>query len=330
MQKRRFVITGGSGFVGKFLIGKLSSLYPESEIHNLDINHPADFNFINLFKHKVDLTNQESIKSFKFSEDDIVYHLAANTINEKTPSKRKRGKWFKDLNLYGTQNLLKVMMDHGAKEIAFISSDMVYGSPKGTPITQDHPLEPNGPYGLSKKEAEILVSDFGSFKDHRSIIFRPRVIVGPGRLGILKKLFFLLSNNLPIPLIGSGNNRYQFISVYDCIEALVQFHEQDQSHGIFNLGSLNPPKVLDLLKFIIKETNSHSFLVPTWSKGTKVLLNLLDLMNLTVLYPEQFISANEDYVLDVKDLIDNLNLIPKFNDKEILLEAYKSYSDLSR
>ena len=75
MQKRRFVVTGGSGFVGQFLIKKLSSLYPDAEIHNIDIQHPIGSGFSNVSNHIIDLTDQQSLKSFKFSENDIVYHI---------------------------------------------------------------------------------------------------------------------------------------------------------------------------------------------------------------------------------------------------------------
>ena len=269
MQKKRFIITGGSGFVGQFLIKKLSSLYPESQIHNLDIHHPPGLSFPNLSNHIVDLTNQESLKSFTFSENDIVYHLAAYIFTDKIPSKAKREAWFESLNVYGTQNLLGAMEENGAKNIAFLSSDMVYGSPQVTPINVNHPLNPNGPYGLSKIKAEKLINDFGARSDCRSIIFRPRVIVGPGRLGILSKLFFLVRNNLPVPLIGSGKNVYQFISIHDCVDALIEFHKQNHSFGVYNLGSINPPKVIDLIKFLIKEANSSSFVIPTWGKGSK-------------------------------------------------------------
>jgi nucleoside-diphosphate-sugar epimerase len=46
-------------------------------------------------------------------------------------------------------------------------------------------------------------------------IFRPRLITGPGRLGILERLFRLIRAGLPVPLIGGGNNRYQMVSVQD-------------------------------------------------------------------------------------------------------------------
>ena len=328
MEKRRFIITGGSGFVGRFLIRKLSSLYPESQIHNIDIHPPTGLSFSNLSNHIIDITNQQSLKSFKFSENDIVYHLAAYTyiFTENIPSKAKRDGFFESLNVFGTKNLLAAMEESGTRNIAYVSSDSVYGSPKNIPTDINHPLNPNGPYGISKIKAEKLIGDFGARKDNRSIIFRPRMIVGPGRIGLLNKLFFLIRNNLPVPLIGSGKNRYQFISVHDCVDALIEFHKQDHAFGIYNLGSINPPTVIDLMKFIIKKVNSSSFIIPTWGKGTKAILSFLDTVNLPILYPEQFRIADQNCLLDIQGLKEDLNIHPKFNDKDILLEAYRSYS----
>ena len=329
MQNKRFVITGGSGFLGQVLIKKLSYLYPKNSIHNLDINHPFDLTYENLFSHEIDLESEDNVQSFEFTKNDIVYHLAANIFTEKTPSRSNRKKWFENLNFFGTKNLLSTMTRDGAKNIAFVSTDMVYGLPKSNPININHPLDPNGPYGLSKKNAESIINDFGSRQDHRSIIFRPRVIIGPGRHGLFDKLFFLIKNHLPVPLIGSGQNHYQFISVYDCIDALIRFNEKELSSGTYNLGSINPPRVKELLSFIIKHANSHSILLPTWSWGSKIILDILDQLNLTLLYPEQYVLADKDYILDIASLREELDFDPKFDDKAILLEAYKNYCELS-
>ena len=97
------------------------------------------------------------------------------------------------------------------------------------------------------------------------------------------------------------------------------------ARGIYNLGSVNPPRVADLIKFIIKEVNSRSFIVPTWGKGSKAILSFLDTINLTLLYPEQFMIADQNYVLDIRELTEDLNIHPKFNDKDMLLEAYRTY-----
>jgi len=132
-----------------------------------------------------------------------------------------------------------------------------------------------------------------------------------------------------VPLIGSGQNHYQFISVYDCIDALIRFNEKELSSGTYNLGSINPPRVKELLSFIIKHANSHSILLPTWSWGSKIILDILDQLNLTLLYPEQYVLADKDYILDIASLREELDFDPKFDDKAILLEAYKNYCELS-
>ena len=320
----RFIVTGGSGFVGKALINRLSSLYPDIEIHNIDITS-NDSDISNLKNHSIDIRNLDSLMSFRLDKDDVVYHLAANIFNEMIPYRTKRASWFKELNIGGTKNILAAMEKMNAKRIAFVSTDMVYGTPETNPVLVSHALNPNGPYGESKVEAERLVWQFSNNSDNKSIIFRPRVIVGPGRFGLLNKLFYLIKRNLPIPLIGSGKNRYQFISVYDCVEALVQFHQLKYPTGLYNLGSIDPPTIYELLTSLIEKSNSKSFLVPTQGYVVKQILNVLDIVNLSLLYPEQFMLADHDFVLDISTLEKDLNFKPKFNDEDMLYKAYESY-----
>lgn len=63
-----------------------------------------------------------------------------------------------------------------------------------------------------------------------------------GRLGILEKLFKLVDHNLPVPMIGSGRNPYQFISVFDCASAARAAFSAGVPNEVYNLGSLNPPR----------------------------------------------------------------------------------------
>ena len=320
----RFIVTGGSGFVGKALIKRLSLLYPHVGIHNLDIKS-NDLDVLNLTHHSVDIRNIDSLMSFKLNKDDVVYHLAANIFNEMIPYRTKRSSWFGELNIGGTKNILAAMENMHTKRIAYVSTDMVYGTPETSPILTSHACNPNGPYGASKVEAEKLVSQFGNHGNNKAIIFRPRLIVGPGRFGLLNKLFYLIKHNLPVPLVGSGKNRYQFISVYDCVEVLVKFYQLGYPTGIYNLGSVDPPTVYELLASLIKKCNSKSILVPTWGYMVKQILNALDIVNLSLLYPEQFKLADKDFVLDTSKLESDLGFKARFNDKDMLYEAYESY-----
>ena len=320
----RFIITGGSGFVGRHLIKQLHLQYPSIEIHNIDINQSDELEDTIIY-HDIDLSEKNSLSKFKFEEDDVVFHLAAHIFHHEIPIRRKRKKYFEKLNVGGTRNLLECMRINGVKRIAFLSTCMVYGIPREKLIKTSHPLTPNGPYGSSKVLAEELINEFGQQKNNRALIFRPGLIAGPGRFGLLGKLSFLVKNNLPVPMIGSGLNRYQFISIYDCVEALIQFINLDFPNGTFNLGSKNPHIVKDLLSSLIKFAGSRSLLIKTWGYGVKKALNILDMMNLTLMYPEQFLLADSEFVLDISDLEEQLDFIPKHNDKEMLIEAYKAY-----
>ena len=320
----RFIITGGSGFVGRHLIRKLHTLFPKTEIHNIDINQLDELSNISVH-HNMDICDRNSLSLFEFDEDDVIFHLAAHIFHPQTPSRGKRKRYFEKLNVGGTKNLLDCMKKNYVKRIAFLSTCMVYGVPKEKIIKTNHMLNPNGPYGATKIIAEELIKEFGQQENNRVLIFRPGLIAGPGRFGLLGKLSFLVKNNLPIPMIGSGMNRYQFISIYDCVDALIQFINLDFPNGIYNLGSKNPPIVKDLLNSLIEFAGSKSLLIPTWGYGVKKMLNILDILNLTLMYPEQFLLADSEFVLEISDLEEKLGFKPKYNDKDMLIEAYKSY-----
>ena len=331
----RFILTGGSGFVGSFLTKQLCYLYPKIEIHNLDVK-PSKFSVKKielerpqLTNHLVDITNRNDLRKFKFEQDDVVFHLAAHIFHSQVPYRIKRNKYFEKLNVEGTKNILEEMNNNNVRRIAFLSTCMVYGTPQHKIMKTTHPLKQNGPYGSTKVKAEQLISNFGQAQQNKTLIYRPGLIAGPGRFGLLSKLFFLIKNNLPVPLIGSGKNHYQFISIYDCVDALTKFIDLNFPTGIYNLGSIKPPTVKELISSLISSVHSKSFLIPTWGYGVKQILNILDFLNITLLYPEQFLLADSEFVLDVSDLENDLGFKPKFNDKDMLLRAYKSYEEES-
>src|SRR5262245_18117901 len=106
----------------------------------------------------------------------------------------------------------------GANRLVHFTTDMIYGHTVTYPMTEEHPVALLGEYGLSKLRTEELAAEWRK-RGMKISLFRPRLIIGPGRLGILEKLFKLIDMNLPVPMIGSGRNPYQFISVFDCYEA---------------------------------------------------------------------------------------------------------------
>ena len=319
------LVTGANGFVGKILLDKLLNSFPDKQIYNIDlkpVNRTGVKDFI------CDITDKDSLKKVLLDDEKVrLVHLAANIFTDDVPSRLNRKKFFFDTNVNGTNNLLEVFNDR-ISSISFLSTDMVYGTPKSIPISISHRLAPNGEYGLSKIEAENLITAYAEEQSIKYFIFRPRLIAGPGRYGLFLKLFYLIKNNFPVPLIGDGTNRYQFISVFDCADALIHSLKPNSVAGIYNLGSDNPPDVNTLLNKLIESVGSRSKLVKTSPTLIKSALAFLDLVNLSLLYPEQYLIADKDYLLDTSDLKDKFGFTPKFTDIDMINSAYKDYLNL--
>lgn len=153
------------------------------------------------------------------------------------------------------------------------------------------------------------------------------MISGPGRLGILVKLFKLIDMNLPVPTIGNGRNHYQMISVFDCVSAILAAIEKGVPNKEYNLGSAESPDITTLLRGVIKTAGSRSFVIHTPGKLVKFVLKILDNIGLTVMYPEQFMIADEEYILDISETEKDLGWKPKYNDEDMLVQAYKMYKE---
>lgn len=264
---------------------------------------------------------------FKFHPNDIVVHLAARAYAPKPPLKpfgtHKLKDYFFEVNFEGTKNLTQTMLNSHCKRLIYFSTDMVYGKPKFLPVSTNHPRAPFGFYGLSKKASEdFLISQREN--GLKACIFRPRMIIGAGRYVILLKLFALMRRNLPLPLIGNGTNCYQMVSVRDCAEAIVCAIEKGVPNDEFNLGSLNPPSVRDLLDFVRENCGSKSPILKTPAKLVKFTLKALEMLGLPLMFKEQYQIADEQYILDISKTQKMLGWTPKDDDKSMLLEAFRA------
>ncbi len=314
----RHVITGGAGFVATRLAADLAAQGQTIVLFDLvaPTAAPASASFV-----QGDIRNPADLAKLGLGPDDTVHHMAARQFHGGVPADG-RDEWFADVNVAGTRRVLEAMSAGGAKRLVFFSTDMTYGPPKQTPVPADHPQNPIGPYGRSKLAAEQLMrgaaADFGL----AATVFRPRLISGAGRLGILGKLFALIQRSLPVPMIGAGNNRYQMIAVEDCAAAAMRAAELGCPAGAFNLGSNDPPTVRELLGRVIERAGSKSMLIPTPGFAVKQTLAFLDLVGLTLLYPEQYGIADLDYLLDTSVTTERFGWSPTRRDEDIIFEAY--------
>jgi len=317
----RHIIFGGDGFVGRHLAPKLVADGEDvvvADIMKSDLPHYAKARFV-----RCDVTDPEQVNAVGIRSDDMVYNLSAKMLSP-IQVRAKRHDFFWPVNVHGTENIIHAMARADAPKLVHFTTDMIYGHTVFQPMTEDHPVAPLGEYGLSKLKTEELAADWRAQGMNISL-FRPRLIIGPGRLGILEKLFKLIDMNLPVPMIGSGKNPYQFISVFDCAEAARLAWKAGVPNEAYNLGSLNPPSVRKLLGDLIKHAGSKSILIPTPGWAVKRTLDLLDWMNMPIMDPEQYLIADEDCLLDVSKGKRELGWVPQYRDEDMLIAAYREY-----
>ena len=317
-------IFGGNGFVGRYLANAL--IENGNEVTVLDLHDELEKSISKkVFYIKCDIRELNQIEALPFKVDDLIINLAANQYHNKVP--KNRHDFFFNTNTVGTENILKVALQKGVKQYIMFTTDMTYGKPQYLPVNINHPQNPFGPYGQSKKACEDICREYRK-KGIDITVFRPRMINGPGRLGILVKLFKLIDKNIPVPTIGNGKNHYQMISVFDCVSAILCAIRKNVPNKEYNLGSASSPNITELLNGVIKSAGSHSFVIHTPGKMVKGILKFMDNIGLTIMYPEQFMIADEEYILDISETEKDLDWHPKYNDEDMLIQAYKMYKGI--
>jgi dTDP-glucose 4,6-dehydratase len=317
---RHFII-GGDGFVGRQLAANLCAAGEEVVVADLHRQHlPAHLpvRFI-----QIDIRDRATLDALDMKPGDMVYNMAAKMLSP-IVTRAERHEFFWPVNYHGVKNLLDRMQVAGCNRLVQFTTDMIYGHTHDIPKSESARKEPLGEYGKSKLATEELCQEWRG-KGFNISIFRPRLIIGPGRLGILVKLFKLIDLNLPVPMIGSGHNPYQFISVFDCASAAEAAWRGGVPNREYNLGSEAPPPIRKLLGDLIKEAGSKSFLLPTPASLVKMTLTALDALNMPIMDPEQYLIADETCILDTSALRRDLGWKPMHRDEDMLKAAYREY-----
>jgi nucleoside-diphosphate-sugar epimerase len=168
------LVTGANGFLGKAIVKELE------KGNNLFSLSRTSGNY------KISL--EREVPGFKQSFDLVIHAAGKAHSVPKTESERKL---FYDVNVTGTENLLKGFENARIpKQFVFISSVSVYGQEFGKDINERHKLEAKDAYGLSKIEAEVLVTEWCKIHNVVCTILRLPLLVGknpPGNLGAMIK-----------------------------------------------------------------------------------------------------------------------------------------------
>ena len=309
------LVTGGSGYVGSFIIKKLIEI--GETVYSLDVIDPLERNKkVNYIKGSI---LDKNLIDKLTSKCNYIHHNAALV-----PLTKSGGK-FKEVNVNGTKMLLDSAIKNDVSHFCHMSSSAVFGLPEELPLINTSPRKPVEIYGKSKKEAEDIVMTYiASNPEFSCSIVRPRTILGTDRLGIFELLFRWISKGNNIFVIGKANEPFQFAHINDIVNASIQSCLL-RKKGAYNVGTLSYGSLTSDLKELINFANSSSKIIKLPEFLTIKGLTILDKLNLSPFAPWHYLTYHKPFYFDSNYVYDQLDYKPKGSNEEILIESYQSF-----
>lgn len=233
------LVTGGAGFIGPKLIGRLVERGDLVRVLD-DLSTGSLSNISELIKTgavefvKGDVRDARAV-SEAAKGCNLIYHLAAQSL---VPVSTERPDLDMEINIEGTLNVLRAAKDSGSK-VVFASSAAVYGRVNKTPTPEDESLVPYSFYGLSKMAAENYCRVYSELFGVPTVTLRLFNIYGPGtNKGVMIDLYRrLLRDPGRLEVLGSGNQLKDYLYIDDAVEALLMAPEKAACKGeAYNIG----------------------------------------------------------------------------------------------
>ena len=277
---KKFVVTGGSGFIGSNLVKFL--LKKNYFVINIDkLSYSANpYNLKRIFKNKKyrffkqDINNQTQIyKILNRYKPNGIFNLAAETHVDRSIDNPRN---FIKSNILGVYNLLETLKKYSRKNkkkirLVHVSTDEVYGDIEiGKKSKETSSYDPSSPYSATKASADLLIKSFVRTYNLPIVISNCCNNYGPNQFPekLIPKLIYNIINNKPLPIYGKGKNSREWIYVIDHCEALLKIFFNGKIGESYNVGSNQNINNVSLTKKLLKIAKNKSLKI---NKKVKII-----------------------------------------------------------
>lgn len=253
----KILVTGGAGFIGSHIVDEYIKLGHEvSIVDNMSHGKEANVNAkANLYK--IDIRDKELYKVFEEGNFDVVCHQAAQIS---VPHSIEDPFTDADINILGTLNILECCKRYGVKKVIYPASAAIFGEPKYLPVDENHPLNMQCGYGVTKHTVEHYLDVYNKLFGINYTVFRYANVYGPrqdatgegGVVAIFSEKF--LANEAPF-IFGDGEQTRDFVYVKDVANANVKALTS-LDNGVYNVATNYEISVIDLFNIFKELTNS--------------------------------------------------------------------------
>jgi UDP-glucose 4-epimerase len=248
------LVTGGAGFIGSNLV---KQLYGDG--HNVTVldsllsgyrSNLAPFPDVRFIEGDIrdEVAVEEAVNGC-----EVVFHLAASVGNKRSIDHPLLDA---DINVMGTLKVLEAARKAGVRKIVASSSAGIFGELKTLPIKEDHPIEPDTPYGSSKLCMEKECLAYAKLFKIEAVCLRYFNVYGPNQRfdaygNVIPIFAFKMLRNEPLTIFGDGEQTRDFINVRDVVQANMKAAMTHGVSGAFNTGSggrITINKLVELLR----------------------------------------------------------------------------------
>ncbi|MEW6053134.1 MAG: dTDP-glucose 4,6-dehydratase [Nitrospirota bacterium] len=253
---QKLLVTGGAGFIGsEFVRQGVQRGYAITVIDTL--SYAGDMQRVrevmqSISFQRVDITDRTSLERiFATERPEAVVHWAAEShvdrsIDDASP--------FIDANVKGTQVLLDIAKTYGIGRFINVSTDEVYGDlGKDGQFHETTPLNPSSPYSVSKAAADMLGRAYHRTHGLPVITVRPSNNYGPWQYPekLIPVIIMNALSDRKVPVYAKGENVREWLFVSDCAGAVFEILEKGRAGEIYNIGSGEEKRNIDVVKSIL-------------------------------------------------------------------------------